>query len=100
MKRLLLVAAISIPAVAFTFGGWAVTTVENVPEYAVAGKPFELTYTVRQHGKTLLTGLAGTVTATSGSETKIFGALGVGEGMYRSTITIPKPGEWDLTIQT
>ena len=100
MKRLLLVAAVSIPAVAFTFGGWAVTTVENVPEYAVAGKPFELTYTVRQHGMTLLSGLAGTVSASSGSETKTFGALGIGEGMYRSTITLPKAGEWDLTIQT
>jgi cytochrome c2 len=100
MKRLLLVAAVSIPTAAFTFGGWAVTTVENVPEYAVAGKPFELTYTVRQHGLGLMTGLAGTVTGTSGSEVKHFGALGIGEGMYRSIITIPKAGEWDLTIQS
>ena len=50
MKRLLMVAAISIPAAAFTFGGWAVTTVEDVPEYAIAGQPFDITYSVRQHG--------------------------------------------------
>ena len=100
MKRLLLVAAVSIPTAAFTFGGWAVTTVENVPEYAVAGKPFELTYSVRQHGMGLLTALSGAVTATSGSEVKNFGALGVGEGMYRATVTIPKAGEWDLKILT
>ena len=100
MKRLLLVAAVSIPTAAFTFGGWAVTTVENLPEYAVAGKPFELTYTVRQHGIGLLSALNGAVTATSGSEVKNFGAQGAGEGMYRAMITIPKAGEWDLTIQT
>jgi hypothetical protein len=100
MKRLLLVATVAIPAAAFTFGGWAVTTVENVPEYAVAGKPFELTYTVRQHGLSLLTGLGGAVTAQSGSEVKNFGALGLGEGMYRSTITIPRAGEWTLTVRT
>lgn len=100
MKRLWLVAAVSIPTAAFTFGGWAVTTVENVPEYAVAGKPFELTYSVRQHGMGLLSGLGGAVSAQSGSEVKNFGATGLGEGMYRATVTIPKAGEWTLAIET
>jgi len=100
MKRLLLVAAVSIPVMAFTFGGWAITTVEDVPEYAVAGKPFELTYSVRQHGMSLLTGLGGAISAQSGSDVRNYGALGLGEGMYRATVTLPKPGEWTLTITT
>ena len=47
-------------------GGWAVITLDNVPDYAVAGKPIELTYTVRQHGHTLLDDLHGTIEARSG----------------------------------
>jgi hypothetical protein len=100
MKSLLLLTAVTIPAAAFTFGGWAVTTVEDVPEYAVAGKPFDITYTVRQHGFSLVTKLAGVVTLSSGSQAKDFGAVELGEGMYRSKVTIPATGDWDLTVST
>jgi mono/diheme cytochrome c family protein len=99
-KSLLLLTAVTIPAAAFTFGGWAVTTVEDVPEYAVAGKPFDVTYTVRQHGFSLVTRLAGVVTVLSGSRAKDFGAVELGEGMYRSKVTIPEAGDWDLTVST
>ena len=99
MKRHLFIAAVSIPAAAFSFGGWAVTTVEDVPEFAVAGKPFDLTDSVRQHGFSLLTRLPGAVTVSSGREAKNFGATELGEGMYRARITIPTAGTWDMKIQ-
>ena len=42
---------------AVRLGGWAVVTVENPPDYLVAGKATELTFTIRQHGRTLLSDL-------------------------------------------
>jgi mono/diheme cytochrome c family protein len=99
MKRVLLIAAVSIPAAAFTFGGWAVTTVEDVPEFAVAGKPFEVAYTVRQHGMTLLSKLTGIVTISAGDSARRFLVSEVGEGMYKSQVTIPSAGVWTVQIR-
>jgi hypothetical protein len=99
MKRLLLVAAVSIPAAALSFGGWASTTVENVPEFAVTGKPIDLTYTVRQHGMTLLSKLSGNITISAGDYSRTFAATEVGEGMYRAQITIPNAGVWTVRIR-
>ena len=98
LKSLLLLGAVTIPAVAFTFGGWAVTTVEDVPEYAVAGKPFDVTYTVRQHGHGLMNGLFGSVSSRSGSAAQTANAAGLGQGRYRATVTIPSAGTWDVKI--
>ena len=98
MKSLLLLAVVTIPAAAFTFGGWAVTTVEDVPEYAVAGKPFDITYTVRQHGFGLLSDLSGVISARSGAARQKTGAAALGEGMYRARVTIPTAGTWDMKI--
>ena len=98
MKGLLLVTAVSIPAVTFSFGGWAVTTVENVPEYVVAGKPFEVAYSVRQHGFTLLSRLSGTITVSAGNAARNFAAVEAGEGMYKSQVTIPSSGLWTVQI--
>jgi mono/diheme cytochrome c family protein len=100
IKSLLLVAAVTVPAAAFTFGGWAITTVEDVPEYAVAGKPFDITYTVRQHGQSIMTNLSGKVSASSGLTTKNADATSLGEGVYRARLTIPKAGDWDVEIET
>lgn len=99
MRRLLLVTAVSIPAVALSFGGWATTTVENVPELAVTGTPIDLTYTVRQHGMTLLPKLNGNVTISAGDYSRTFAATEVGEGMYRAQITIPNAGLWTVQIR-
>ena len=99
MKHLLLVTAVSIPAAALSFGGWASTTVENVPEFAITGKPIDITYTVRQHGMTLLSKLNGTVTISAGDYSRTFAAFEVGEGMYRTQITIPNAGLWTVRIR-
>lgn len=66
-KRMMLVGLFTLPAAAFTFGGWAVVTVEDIPEYAVAGRPFDLTFTVRQHGMGLLDKLSGEAVFSLGS---------------------------------
>jgi cytochrome c2 len=99
-KSLLLVGLITLPVAAFTFGGWAVTTVEDVPEYAVAGKSFDLTYSVRQHGTGLLTRLGGAVTVVSANESRNAGVAELGEGQYRAKVTIPTPGTWDVNVSS
>jgi hypothetical protein len=96
-RSLLLAGAVAIPAAAFMFGGWAVTTVDDMPEYAVAGKPFVLTYAVRQHGFAFLSNLNGSVTAHTGDYTRTTSATPLGEGRYRVSMMLPA-GTWALKI--
>src|SRR5512144_1922822 len=48
---------------ALNYGGWAVITVENLPDQVVTGQPVTLDFTVRQHGHTLLSNLDARVVA-------------------------------------
>ena len=99
-KSVLLVGLIAIPAMAFTFGGWAVVTAEDVPEYAVAGRPFDLTYTVRQHGMTPRGDLGTRVHIGGGAQRTLVDAQSIGEGMYRARIVVPREGKWDLYVES
>src|SRR5438045_3314421 len=104
MKKLPLVllgSTLALTTVAAVFGGWAVVTVENPPEYLVAGKPVDIDFTVRQHGFTLRSDLKPGIEATSGSRRVIGSAWAIArEGGYRATITVPQPGEWRITINS
>jgi hypothetical protein len=106
-----LLGLVMLPAAVVLRGGWAVVTVDTMPEYAVAGEPFTLQYAVRQHGMTLLSGLAGSVRATSGGQaaTEAAGKLLTAAvspaspfkpGRYAATIVLPSPGDWTLTIHS
>ena len=44
------VVAAALLSLAASFGGWAVLTVENLPDQLIAGKPYNLTFSIRQHG--------------------------------------------------
>src|SRR6185503_20036307 len=46
-------------------GGWAVVTVENPPDVLVAGKATEMTFTVRQHGMSLMSDLRPSIDAVN-----------------------------------
>jgi mono/diheme cytochrome c family protein len=86
---------------AIRLGGWAVVTVENPPEYLVAGKPLDVDFTVRQHGVTLLRDLKPSIEAKSGMRHVEGTAWPLQRtGGYRATITVPQPGEWQLTINS
>lgn len=98
VKRLILVALVTLPAAAFTLGGWAVVTVEDMPEYAVAGTSFDLTYTVRQHGLGLFDRLRGEAVFSLAGNRVVARATGLGEGMYRARVTIPSAGVWTAKI--
>ncbi len=106
MKRkslhLALLASGVVSAVAFTFGGWAVITVEDVPEYLEAGKPTRIAFRVRQHGQNGLEGLEPKVSLRSGMTRSSVMAVGSSDrnGRYVATVTAPKAGEWTVRIES
>src|SRR5262249_25794057 len=57
---------ILLPTLMGHAGGWAVITVDDLPESAEVGKPLTLSFVVRQHGVTLLDDLRPSVEAKSG----------------------------------
>jgi hypothetical protein len=80
-------------------GNWAIVTLSNVPDYAVAGKPVPLAFAVRQHGKTLLAGLHPSIraTAASGQSAKFDAVPGSSPEEYKAIVTLPR-GDWTITI--
>ena len=83
-------------------GGWAIVTVNNLPEYAVSGKPVILTFTVRQHGITQLTGLKPSVRATAPGhpETRASASPTGKSGEYSATLAFPEAGGWTIRIDS
>lgn len=90
-----------ITAAAMYPGGWAVISVEALPDYVVATQPVELTFTVLQHGKTPLSGLKPRLDATApGIDVTTFATAGKGRGQYRATLALPSAGQWTITIHS
>jgi hypothetical protein len=83
-------------------GGWATLTVNGVPDYFVAGKSVPLTFLVRAHGVTLADGMNTNVTAKMEGEKEIrFTSGPTGRtGEYKTVVTLPKPGEWTIRINS
>lgn len=83
------------------YGGWATTTVENLPEHLVVATPYNLTFSVRQHGEELLSDLAPYVVLKSGRQEVTARAVGTNRpGYYTATLNVPTEGDWSATIQT
>jgi hypothetical protein len=95
---LLLALVFAFPAFA---GGWAVITLDELPADVIAGEPLTIGFTVRQHGVTLMDGLYPTVTSTlSKEEHLVVQAEADGKpGHYTATLTFPKEGNWEWSIQ-
>jgi hypothetical protein len=88
-----------LPAAAF--GGWSVISVHDLPDYATAGRPVSLGFTIRQHGMQRQTGLKPTVTVQSGGEAVTVPAeAGPKAGDYRASITLATAGEWSVGINS
>ena len=90
-----LVAAITAGLV--PMGGWAVVTVKDLPEYFVAGQQYTIEFQVRQHGRTLLSGLRPQLVM---NEVTIPAVARSSEGTYAVTFTAPAPGQVSLTIRS
>jgi len=80
-----------------TMGGWAVVTVKDLPEYFVAGQQYTIEFQVRQHGRTLLSGLRPQLVM---NEVTIPAVPRSAEGTYAVTLTAPAPGQVSLTIRS
>jgi cytochrome c551/c552 len=95
----ILVALVS--GVAAHYGGWATVTVENLPDQLLAGTPYNLTFSVRQHGVDLLGELTPYVQLKSGdTELTARAAATNKRGYYTATLNVPKAGNWSADIQT
>jgi len=83
-------------------GGWAVVTVKDLPEYFVAGQQYTIEFQVRQHGRTLLSGLRPQLVLESpGARPVIVPAVSrSSEGTYAATFTAPAAGQVSLTIRS
>ena len=94
------VALLSLVATAAYAGGWSTITVDDLPDYAVAGNPVTLTFSVRQHGTKLISGLQPTVRATTpqGLQTKASATPTKNRGEYIAILLLPKPGMWTIRI--
>jgi mono/diheme cytochrome c family protein len=88
-------------AVHVSAGGWAVVTVDTLPESAVVGAPIQLSFAVRQHGHMLTDGLKPRVYAVAGKDQISSAAAPSGkEGRYSATLTFPRPADWTVTIDS
>jgi mono/diheme cytochrome c family protein len=95
-----LAGAAILATAAFTWGGWAIITVEDLPESAVAGEPLDLAFKVRQHGTGIMTDLQPVVEARHGRERVRAGARKGRNGLYEAALTLPASGEWSITIHS
>jgi mono/diheme cytochrome c family protein len=103
MRRMLPLTAVLALALAAHLGagGWAVITVDTLPESAVAAAPTPLSFTVRQHGQTLMDDLQPRVHATDGQDQISSNAKPSGQkGQYTATITFPRSAAWTVTIDS
>jgi mono/diheme cytochrome c family protein len=94
------VAALALfPGILLLTGDWAVTTVENLPDYAVAGRPLTLAFTVREYGQRLYPGLRPRIEARNAElSTGATAAASTFRGRYVASILLPRPGDWTITI--
>ena len=97
----LTVAIVLVTTLRLGAGGWAVVTLDALPESAVASTPLRLSFTVRQHGHTLMDGLQPKVVAVLDKEQVATVAQPAGHtGGYVTTLTFPRPGAWVITVDS
>lgn len=94
-------ALVLLPVLPNDAGGWAVVTVKDVPDHAVAGQPVTLTWAVRQHGTHLVPGLRGRVVARAGGqEIGADATPAYPDGYYQARLTLPRGGAWTVMVQS
>lgn len=95
----LVLAAVMWTASTMLAGGWAVITLEQLPDRIQTGQKLPLTFTVRQHGMNPLGGLSPRVEASAGAaRVSAAAAAGPQTGQYIANLTLPSAGEWSITI--
>jgi hypothetical protein len=93
-----LMLALATPAAA---GGWAVTTLDALPDRFVAGETYAIGYTIRQHGATPISVDRTEIRITqvaSGKRIAFAGAPDGPVGHYVARVTVPAAGEWSWDV--
>ena len=85
-------------------GGWAVVTLDSLPQGVSPGAAFTIGFTVRQHGVTPLSNLdpAPQVTAKNAQTGEVVRSTATDDGPrghYAARLTFPSSGEWSWGIQ-
>ncbi|HET7009372.1 MAG TPA: c-type cytochrome [Anaerolineales bacterium] len=98
----ILVAVVSVLSLVPAWGGgWAVVTLDAMPTGLKAGEPFDVGFTVLQHGRTPLSGLAPVVMASSRTTDDEISITAQDEGAvghYAANLTLPAAGDWTWAI--
>ena len=100
-RRSLVVLALLVSAAAVvSAGGWSVITLAEFPDYAMTGRPLTLTFSVRQHGQRLVSGLKPSVHAsTPGAAAVVVKATPTSRaGEYAATLELDKVGDWSIVV--
>lgn len=111
MKRTIAVAALAALMIAATpegFGGWAVVTFHDFPEFLEVGQPTTLTFRIRQHGETLRTDVSPSLQlreSEAGLIARLFKrnrapARLAAHGTYQATVTPESEGMFSLIVDT
>ncbi len=95
------VATVALSASAYTFGGWAVVTVDDLPEYLTVGQPNKIAFVVRQHGMRLMDEVRPEVVATDG-KTTVHGTAPTmaSAGHFAANLVVPHAGKWTVTVNS
>ncbi|MGH2379588.1 MAG: hypothetical protein ACRDGT_14115, partial [Candidatus Limnocylindria bacterium] len=98
LTALALSLALGAPAIA---GGWAATTLDEVPPDVRAGDTYQIGYTIRQHGVTPVNVDKTEIRLTSPDGAKTLSYAGVREGAtghYVAKVTFPYEGAWSWSV--
>jgi cytochrome c553 len=83
-------------------GGWDLVTLKDFPDFAVAGKPLNLTFTVWVPSLEPLAKVQPVVHAidAKGRAVRAKARVGKPTGEYTAALILPEPGDWVITIDT
>jgi len=84
-------------------GGWATITADARPDSVLAGQPLKLSFIVKQHGVTPMSGLKPRIELRSeGRDTVRLMATPLKKeaGRYTATLRFPAGGEWFINIHS
>ena len=105
LLTLVLPALVAATAGAYTFGGWAVVTLDDLPTQLTVGKPTTFTFVIRQHGVSLMNDVkpmleAKTGSVIGGTTVNVAATRTSADGQYTASLTVPKAGEWRVTVNS
>lgn len=102
LSALVLTLALGAPALA---GGWAVTTLDELPPQIQAGQEYAIGYTIRQHGERPINvaEMGGTtqilITSPDGAKTLRYNGVQTGaRGHYVAKVMFPYDGAWQWQV--